>query len=269
MSVQEEAMSPVFDDEFDPLADDEEEREELTVIGADLDSMDTEVPTDAHSTREHLDRLFEIMPGQKPVLLGIIDFCREPQSATAVDAKTLELKEHRYSIYTPVGIRELLEKIGALVYLPAETVEDEPNIIEEELTDGENSYELSYLEVQEKPQGTWLATPEGLELLDEQDPQGDLRSLLADDLIYLDIYKRILAFCAESGGRNIKQIDDLIKDEALLQKPRKYGGYFVERLEKCEALLWEGTWITSPLGRAVIQPAAAKDALVEPGLNER
>ena len=100
-------------------------------------------------------------------------------------------------------------------------------------------------------------------MLDEQDPAGDFKKLLSDDLPYLDIYKNILRFCSEEGGRNVLQIDELIKDAPLLQHPRKYGGYFIERLEKCEALIWKGTWITSPLGKTIIEDDSALLAAAE------
>ncbi|MDR0514005.1 MAG: hypothetical protein LBG81_02415, partial [Coriobacteriaceae bacterium] len=65
---------------------------------------------------ERIAKLFDAMPGQKAVLFGIVDYCREPRSPEALDSFTAELQKTNVSVFTPVLLRQHLESAGALAY---------------------------------------------------------------------------------------------------------------------------------------------------------
>ena len=130
----------------------------------------------------------------------------------------------------------------------------------EEYFDGQETVELEFLEVADERPGLWVATPEGLEVVDEQDDAGEIRDLLAAEPKYLDIYHQILDFCTEDGGRSAKELDRLVNDSPLLEEPRRYSGYFVGRLERKGALEWRGGWCTTQAGRDMIAEALAEVA---------
>ena len=130
----------------------------------------------------------------------------------------------------------------------------------EEYFDGQETVELEFLEVADERPGLWVATPEGREVVDEQDDAGEIRKLLAAEPQYLDIYHQILDFCCEEGGRSAKEIDRLVNDSPLLEEPRRYSGYFVGRLERKGALEWRGGWCTTQVGRDMIEEALAAAA---------
>ena len=136
----------------------------------------------------------------------------------------------------------------------------EPVLRSEQYFDGEETVELEFLEVADERPGLWVATPEGLEVVDEQDDAGEIRKLLAAEPQYLDIYHQILDFCCEEGGRSAKEIDRLVNDSPLLEEPRRYSGYFVGRLERKGALEWRGGWCTTQVGRDMIEEALAAAA---------
>jgi hypothetical protein len=265
-------MAAIIDDVFDPLEDLDADEEILTVIGAapTLDGIGAPLkaggaavdgPDDDVPAAQRISELLAAMPGLKGVLLGIIEHCSEPRDAASVDAVTAELTKHQYSIYSPVTLRELLEQAGALEYLSAPEEDHEPLIVNESLSDGVNEYELQFMEIEQSPEGFWLATSEGLAYIDANDAGGQLASLLEADKGLADIHQSILSFCAAPGGRNIKEIDALIADDPRLIKPRKYGGYFVERLEACGALTWKGRWATSDLGLSAIESVERDDGI--------
>ena len=143
----------------------------------------------------------------------------------------------------------------------ADRADAEPCVMSsEEYFDGQETVELEFLEVADERPWLWVATPEGLEVVDEQDDAGEIRDLLAAEPKYLDIYHQILDFCTEDGGRSAKELDRLVNDSPLLEEPRRYSGYFVGRLERKGALEWRGGWCTTQAGREMIAEALAEVA---------
>lgn len=239
-----------LDEDFDPLADDEseEEEEEIELVGfveQPLDQTEEAPPEPEYTPEEKITLLFEKMPGRKKVLLEIINFCREPQPVSAVDDKVNVLQEHNFSVYTPVVLRQLLEEAGALEYLEVEQDDAEEDASSAEVEEPE------YLEVKERPEGSWVATAAALSIVEAENPLQDLKDLLERDAKYLEIYIRILNFCNETP-RTKKDIDAIVDDDPLVQEPRRFGGYFVDRLEKCDALAWSEKWSTTDVGRSVL-----------------
>lgn len=124
----------IADDLFDPFDEDDESADESVfasaamgssdgegdVVGKPLPEKDAEAAKPALPPEERIAHLLEEMPGQKRLLLRLVDYCREAKSGEEMDAFTLELKENCYSVYSPVVLRELLEEAGAIEYLPAE-----------------------------------------------------------------------------------------------------------------------------------------------------
>ena len=82
-----------------------------------------------------------------------------------------------------------------------------------------------------------------------------LEELLASDTesVYLPVYERVLAFCAQEP-RTKPQIDAIVDDDPLVQKPRRYSNHFIELLENREALSWhDGGWNATELGRRYLE----------------
>ena len=258
---------------------------------------------DTRTAQERFRDLLTETPGQRRVMLALVDYCREPKTGAEMDARTDELLRYGFSVFSPVVFRELLEEAGAIRYVQldakgnevevaagdsdAQPVEsgdrngvsadgvwdaatgatasehalaDAATLSSEQYFDGQETVELEFLEVAEERPGLWVATPEGLEVVDEQDDAGEIRKLLAAEPQYLDIYHQILDFCTEEGGRSAKELDRLVNDSPLLEEPRRYSGYFVGRLERKGALEWRGGWCTTQVGRDMIAEALAAAA---------
>ncbi|MDR0515214.1 MAG: hypothetical protein LBG81_08675 [Coriobacteriaceae bacterium] len=192
--------------------------------------------------------LIEGLPGQKEVLFGIIDFCRTPQSPLDVDERTALIRANRRSVYSPVVLRKLLEEAGALEYQEAEVAGASDD--ESESTEGDD--DPDYLVVTLKPEGKWLATADGLSAVDAVDAYASLRELLKEDSGYCDVYLEILGSCAQSP-RTQKELDVLVQNNPSTRSPRKYSGYFIDRLEANGAISWNQGWTTTKPGEAVWQ----------------
>lgn len=277
----EDALFDPFDDgpdgDFDP------EAAAQVTVGAPLTAEEAAPKAaaapavDTRTAQERFRDLLKETPGQRRVMLALVDYAREPKTGAEMDARTEDLLRYGFSVYSPVIFRELLEEAGVLRYVllddeGGEVAADEaaggaqaeahgaPVLRSEEYFDGKETVELEFLEVADERPGLWVATPEGLEVVDEQDDAGEIRKLLAAELQYLDIYHQILDYCCEEGGRSAKEIDRLVNDSPLLEEPRRYSGYFVGRLERKGALEWRGGWCTTQVGRDMIDEAVAAAA---------
>lgn len=277
----EDALFDPFDDgpdgDFDP------EAAAQVTVGAPLTAEEAAPKAaaapavDTRTAQERFRDLLKETPGQRRVMLALVDYAREPKTGAEMDARTEDLLRYGFSVYSPVIFRELLEEAGVLRYVllddeGGEVAADEaaggaqaeahgaPVLCSEEYFDGKETVELEFLEVADERPGLWVATPEGLEVVDEQDDAGEIRKLLAAEPQYLDIYHQILDFCCEEGGRSAKEIDRLVNDSPLLEEPRRYSGYFVGRLERKGALEWRGGWCTTQVGRDMIDEAVAAAA---------
>lgn len=274
----------VEDDLFDPFDEEGEEPEpdEQPLIGAPLDDEQAEkLPVlDLRTPRQRIEDLMEQMPGQRRTILRMIDYCREERSVSEMDERYAQLHEYSYSVYSAVIFRELLEEAGAIRYIPAEGeigqeaasgsakgsegVEGNPakaaaqpeGVVREVYFDGEEEVEFEFLEIADNPAGTWVATEDGLTVVDAQDDFKKVQDLLGKEPQYLPVYRQILDYCRESA-RSAKDVDALVANEPLLQEPRRFAGYFIGRLEREGALEWRGGWIATDVGCAILTSIAA------------
>lgn len=244
-----------FDDDFDPLADtepspeDEDYEETIDLIGAPELTAQRTPPAEVADTRPAAERiadLFGSMAPRRKILLGILSFCQTPQPVAAVNTETDRLQENNSSVYTAANLCTLLEKAGALRRV-TEDGEDfsqakvEPRVIE---IDG-----VEYLEPGTAPEAYWVDTAEGREAFEADKPLERLAELFVTDARYLPIYKRILTLCAQEGGQTAKDLGAAVDFDPLVQTPRLYAPRFVDRLEKCDALMWAKPWVTTDIGK--------------------
>jgi hypothetical protein len=244
-----------FDDEFDPLEDtdpdpeDEDYEESIDYIGVPELTQQRPLPVETADTRSAAERiadLFKSMAPRRKVLLGILVFCQTPQLVSAVAAEVDRLQENNFSVYTAANLCALLEKAGAIRRVTQDgedfsQTKVEPRVVE---VDG-----VEYLEPGTPPEAYWVNTTEGREALEADKPLERLAELFATDAQYLSIYKRILTLCSQEGGQSAKSLGVAVDDDPLVQKPRLYAPRFVDRLEKCDALTWVKTWVTTDVGK--------------------
>ncbi|MDR3316121.1 MAG: hypothetical protein LBS98_06570 [Coriobacteriales bacterium] len=249
MSRDEELFG--FNVPFDPLDVKDEDDEDVEFIGLveRPDEDEGEVLSEPQlSPEESIQKLLESLPAQRKVLLAIVDFCREERSPGEVDEVTLELQKTNKSVYTPVLLRQMLEEAGALVYNEAvQPDEQEAGIEPEPEVEQVEGEEIQYLVVAKRPEGTWLSTAAALTIVDAEDPALRLRELLGVEPEYFGIFTHILDFCVEKP-RTKQELNELVDDDPLLQQPRRYSGFFIDKLDGCSALAWKPGWQTTQIG---------------------
>lgn len=208
---------------------------------------------------QRIAKLLDEMPGQRRVLMGIVEFCREARTAKEVDARVTELKSHAFSVYEPVTLRELLESAGALAYEgeDREGGEDADEVHTETVSVSDEEYAMGFLEVAPTQPGVWRATEEGLEAVAENADAVRTVQLLADEPQYRDVYLAMIAAVADGHAHTAKEMDERFNDLPQLQQPRRYAGFFTSHLEKCGAIEWAGGWVATEAGRALVAEEGA------------
>ena len=247
-------------DEFDPLEDTSEDENDdeggdYTAISSatDAPAQQSEAKTDDRTPAERIDDLFKSMAPRRKVLLGILSFVQEPQTAEAVNAHVDELQQDNFSVYTAANLCNLLERAGAIERItadgqPADDTENEPKTV---VVDG-----VEYLEAAEPVEVFWRITEPGQAKLDSDKPTERLRALLEEDAAYAVIYKRILTLCAAENGAATPVINGKVDNDPLVQKPRLYAPHFVDKLEQCDALEWRKAWFTTETGKQGLEMLA-------------
>lgn len=256
---------------FDPLAEDFEVPED----GADPDEdgivdlpIMAEMPEELKvksvfdkerfdSAQDAIEELLRRNPGRKPVFLQIVEFCCEERTSEEVAALVEQAQAENRSVYTPQSLCSILERAGALASRTEKPEEqagaDEAGANDEAQAQGPDGIEAR--EVGPQPTTYWTATDEGLTVLASHREGGALEELLSSETesVYLPVYERVLAFCAEKP-RPKPQIDAIVDDDPLVQKPRRYSNHFIELLENREALSWhDGGWNATELGRRYLE----------------
>ena len=252
---------------FDPLADDFEPAQD----GVDPDEdgivdlpVMAEMPEEVKvksvfdkdrfaCAQDAIEELLHRNPGRKPVFLQIIEFCCDEHTSEEVAQLVEQAQAENRSVYTPQSLCTILERAGALVSRTEEpeAPEEQGDLAAEQDCDDEAEAHMSAAH----PTTCWTSTDEGLTVLAAHREGLALEELLASDTesVYLPVYERVLAFCAQEP-RTKPQIDAIVDDDPLVQKPRRYSNHFIELLENREALSWhDGGWNATDLGRRYLE----------------
>lgn len=246
--------SLTLDDEFDPLEDfepDEADEEGVTGYVGTREAAETpQLVVDERPAEVRIDELLKKMAPQRKTLLETIAFCKNPQSVASVNVLIDEMQADNFSVFSPATLCDLLEKAGALIKVtadgePADEREAEPQTV---VIDG-----VEYLEASDPVEVYWLSTEESSAAVEADKPLERLQMLFEEDSTYLPIYKRILTLCAQEGGASTPEINSQVDADPLVQSPRLYAPHFVDKLEKCDALIWKKAWITTEVGQAALE----------------
>lgn len=259
-----------FEEEFDPLEinDDIINQEDMDDDNpydiVDFPTM-REMPPDPHagavftpevkgSPKEAMLSLFDHNPARRPVLLGILDLCRGGCLSSKVREYVDEYQKNNQSVFGSSTLCHMLEAAGGLTLTKPE--------VSEEIEDIEDGVE--YLEIKERIDPIWTTTPAGEEIC-EQETQGSyFWEIMERDKKYIEVYRDVLKLI-EIQPRSIAEVSELVDACEICQKPRRFGGHFVDMLERTDAIIWkDGAWTITDLGRDVL-PQLAQKAMKEVG----
>jgi len=254
-------------EDFDPLADsgieDDEELEFPVGDGANLKAPEGASPVrpvpdhDPRPAAERTAELFESMATRRKTLLKILAFCTEPRPVAEVADYIAELKQRDCSVFSASDLTALLDRAGSIERVdesgaPYQDVKLEPKTV---VIDG-----VEYLEPATPPVACWLTSEAGRAVLEANRPAEALQALFEEEVLYLPIYRRILTLASDAQGASAKQLARAVDGDPLLKSPRYYSSRFVEKLNQCDALSWEGkVWAITDLGREGLDQLAGVD----------
>lgn len=255
---------------YDPFDDGEEQPaapatqdgvEEAAAGEGQGDQAQAQTVPQGDSAREALRALLDDMNGQRAILLQILGLCRDQMPVSEVVAAVSELQAHNESVFAPVTLCELLERAGGLVRVDRDGAElpvaqgegaGDDGDGTASYADSDSDDEVVFEEVEPAEEAYWVTTPEGCDVLAEDDPAARLEELFEQDAYYLPVYREILELLAD-GPRTKREIDVIAKESPLTQEPRRLGGYFVDRLERVGAIEWVDPWGITELGRTALE----------------
>ena len=243
------------------------------------------------SADERLAKLVDTMPGQTKMLTRILDFCRECRATQEVLDAVAAWQKLNFSVYEPAVLCGLLEKAGGLDHVnedgtpyvqPDEgaassaTSEDAQDATDEKQADqaegvltqeaclegeagtdevSEEDFDDSCAEPEPQRPSFWVTTQAGLDLVAEHDPRAHVAQMLEDEAYYMPVYRELLEKLAD-GPMTKKEIDVIVRANPASESPRRLGGYFVDRLERIEAIEWTGAWSITEIGRELLDNEA-------------
>ena len=242
-------------DPFDPTAEmgfDEEYEEYVPPIEKpedyDAPRVEVEVPVE-----ERIAATFAGMPGNEKLLLHVIDFCREGWESAEVHDEIVRFVGAGVCTYAPEVVCANLVNAGALAIVADEAEETDGGDGAAEAADAAAEEPMAETEaVGAPPAFSYLATDEGLAVVDAQDPEGDRLRFLEEGERYHPVYRLVLEACGAEGGATKKAIDALVDHHPLCKEPRRYSGFFVKGLEGIDAIAFDGAWKTTEVGRDIL-----------------
>ncbi len=212
--------------------------------------------TPEYAARPAIDRtreLFAYMYPHRMTLYGVLEAAKEPIKNSDMEERIEQIREHKFSVYAPTNLCTMLETAGALQSVtedgePYVRTNPQPDIVVE---DGEEYY------VPTTPAPIyWQATEAGTQVLEERDPAKNLKKQLDADAEFLGIYKRVMRMAATDEGTTMGALSAAVDKDPLISKPQRrfFVQHFVEALERCEAIAWNGkTWKLTELGMKTYQ----------------
>lgn len=249
-----------FDDEFDPLAvDDLDINQEDMDDDNPLDTVDyptmrnmpeemrkegVYTPERQGGAQEAIKSLIDHNPGRRPVLLAIMQMCAgEGMPASKVTEEVNKLQADNLSVYSPMTLCRMLERAGGLA-LEMPDVHD----VEEDVEEG-----VEYLEIKEHIDPIWHATEDGLAVCEEFSRAPVFHDIVLDrDSSYLEVYRAVM-LALDERPRTKREIDDLVDTFEIVKKPRRFGGHFVDILERADAIEWKDrAWQLTEAGRELL-----------------
>ena len=207
---------------------------------------------DDRPAAERIASAVEHLPGQREVVLAVLNACRDQIDDESVAGVVAAAQRHNKSVYGPMVLCSILERAGALQHVDAEGNPYQDDDIEPEIVveDG-----VEYLQAAEPPASCWVATAEGIAFAESDDPVARTRALLAEQSVYEPIYRYVLESCR--GGADTKTLAGVVDAHELTQNPRVYVAHFLHQLEECGALAWRGAWTTTEVGEQILAQMTA------------
>lgn len=250
-----------LDDDFDPLEDmgldleeeaEDRDEEEMDYQAPIPDADRSQVPEPVElPPKERIQKLVDGIPGQKFRIYGLVQLLAEPKT---IPQATEELEAdfpQRGNVYDAGLLMELLVDAGALRKFKAE--DDGEDVEPAEAAEPAAEDDAEYLQVTKPVSVLYQATEVGLQMAENAVNVGVVCAMLKEEPQYLPIYERVLKLVSVEGGVEVDAVSEAVNDDELCQEPPRFAQYFLDRLERVDAVRWEDTWQITDLGTQALE----------------
>lgn len=202
------------------------------------------------TARERIDALFAQMPTFQKFLYSIVSECLSPISTDNLESHINQTMRNHQSVYEALTFVDLLKRAGAIEQTdeegtPLEEFVQEPLEID---IDG-----VQYWRVAPAPVVYWCTTEDGRKKIDEYKPLEKIANLYKEEPEYAEIFTTCLKMCAQGDGCEMREIGNVVDDEPVLQNPKRFAMYFIDKLEHAGAVEWTNKWSITNYGREFLQ----------------
>ncbi|MDR3437924.1 hypothetical protein [Telmatospirillum sp.] len=161
-------------------------------------------------------------PAYRSVLYKILTFCRTTRSSVEIEATVISFPEMKSALHPPRLLLSWLVAAGGIESIA-------PN-------DAEPG---------------WRTTAAGRSVLEIENPSIRLCRLLDAEPAYRDVYRLVLQSCLAPKTR--PEIESVLDGNPLLETPKLYPSFFIERLESAGGLEWDQKWRTTEAGEMFVR----------------
>lgn len=208
----------------------------------------------ARPAKERTDELFAYMHPHRMALMKMLQAAQKPVDNAHMDKVAEAHRKQKFSVYSASNLCTMLEVAGALDRVledgtPYSQFQPEPEIV---VIEGEEYYQPI-----KAPAVYWRITEAGQAVLDENDPAARLSELFEREADLLPIYKQVLMLARE--GNSMATFSEKVDANPAIAEPRRFFvQHFVESLERCEALEWDGSqWVATAIGKQALETSLA------------
>ncbi len=248
-----------IDDDFDPLAElsfdapDAEEQFNAEYIAPIPDADKSVVPEPvALSPDEKIERLLAGLPGQQFRALAVVQAAGAGETAETVIAAVDAAWPDTGSVFDTAQLIRLLAEAEALACEGDAVEPDEDGIAlsPDNFVVGEDGEE--YLVVTDPAPVTYRATEAGRAACDRHGNAASLTAIVAEEPRYAPLYARIMGLAGAEGGADTAALDAAVDHDPLCEEPRRFCGYFIDKLETAGLVEWRDAWRVTDLGREAL-----------------
>lgn len=170
------------------------------------------------------------------------------ENRQALETRAAETWDDTY-VQSPAVSVDILVRNGALteeLFVNGEPYEGTLTNIQADETIPEDATVESHIAI----------TDTGRTLLDQYAPDKTLDALLNAKPAYRDVFVAVLTSCNTTGGATRTELEHTInafpqlQPDPATQRTRVYPQYFIDALEAAGGIAWDGSWRTTPAGKA-------------------
>lgn len=222
-------------------------------VTEDIERMREQLDLGVEGTGRTYQALVKSQPSLHTVFWKILGFCQAPRSSDEMKAFVADLQAHRRSVYEAADYCRMLEECQCLKRVDAEgrpydSTLAAPTLVE---IDGQECL------VAAQPLTLfWETTDKGKTAYEEEKPLEALMNCIAQHGSYRSVYARILDLTSVEGGMSIADIKADVNALPEVGFPAKTAQFFIEHLQRYQAIEWDGTWKITKLGETARESLA-------------